>query len=64
MDKKKKDIPINTRYPYEVYESMKDLAEKHERSFNGEIIWALREYIKRNEGSKDATGRTDDHQEE
>jgi hypothetical protein len=64
MDKKKKDISINTRYPYEVYELMKDLAETHERSFNGEIIWALREYIRRNEESKDATGRTNHHQED
>ncbi|GHO48406.1 hypothetical protein KSX_65690 [Ktedonospora formicarum] len=25
---------------------MKQLAEDHGRSFNGEVIWALREYIK------------------
>lgn len=45
----KKDIPINTRYPQEVRDVLKDLAKLHGRSFNGEVIWALREYIKREE---------------
>lgn len=40
-----KDTPINTRYPADVLEQMKKLAQAHERSFNGEVVWALREYI-------------------
>lgn len=51
MDEKK----IQVRFPVDVWEALKDLAEKHERSFNGEVIWALREYIKREEAkSRDA----------
>lgn len=37
------------RFPSDVWEDLKALAEKHERSFNGEVIWALREYITREE---------------
>jgi hypothetical protein len=51
MEEKK----IQVRFPEDVWEELKQLAEHHERSFNGEVIWALREYMKREEGkSKDA----------
>ncbi len=40
-----KDTPINTRYPLEVLEAMRQSAQDNQRSFNGEVIWALREYI-------------------
>lgn len=51
MDEKK----IQVRFPLDVWETIRTLAEQHERSFNGEVIWALREYIKREEEkSKDA----------
>lgn len=43
--KEKKDTAINTRYPQEVLEAMRRLSQEHERSFNGEVIWALRQYI-------------------
>lgn len=36
---------INTRYPEDVLEGIRELANKHGRSFNGEVIWALRQYI-------------------
>lgn len=54
MSEHKKDetININTRYPEEVRDAMKQLASDHGRSFNGEVIWALREYIKRQKGGK------------
>ena len=45
MDEKK----IQVRFPLDVWETIRTLAEQHERSFNGEVIWALREYIKREE---------------
>src|SRR6266849_938457 len=41
-----KDTSINTRYPDDVLRDMRKLSEQHERSFNGEVIWALRQYIK------------------
>ncbi len=37
--------PVSTRYPLDVLETMKQLAQEHERSFNGEVVWALRLYI-------------------
>jgi len=40
-----KDTSINTRYPEDVLRDMRKLSEQHERSFNGEVIWALRQYI-------------------
>jgi hypothetical protein len=38
---------ISIRFPLDVVTTIRALAKKHERSFNGEIIWALREYIER-----------------
>jgi hypothetical protein len=42
-DKKK----ITFVYPLELIERMRKLAAEHGRSLNGEIVWALREYIAR-----------------
>lgn len=42
------DTPINTRYPQDVLEDMRKLAKAHIRSFNGEVIHALRGYIAQN----------------
>ena len=38
---------ISIRFPAEVLEAIRTLAQDHERSFNGEVIWALREYVER-----------------
>jgi hypothetical protein len=38
---------ISIRFPLEVLAAIRTLAKKHERSFNGEVIWALREYAQR-----------------
>ncbi len=43
MDKKQQDIKSQVRFPFDVLEAIKQLA--HQRSFNGEVIWALRQYI-------------------
>jgi hypothetical protein len=48
MDEKK----IQVRFPPDLWEALKTLAEKHERSFNGEVLWALREYIQREEAKE------------
>jgi hypothetical protein len=50
--KERKDISINTRYPPEVLEAMRALAQEHQRSFNGEVIWALRSYLDAQKGKK------------
>lgn len=41
---------INTRYPPDVLEGMRKLAQAHERSFNSEVVWALRNYIAQQTG--------------
>jgi hypothetical protein len=46
MEEKK----IQVRFPFEVWETLKELAGDHERSFNGEVIWALRAYIAQTKG--------------
>jgi Arc-like DNA binding domain len=44
------------RFPFDVWEDMKRLAKEHERSFNGEIVWALRCFIASQKGdTHDAT---------
>jgi hypothetical protein len=44
---KKEFVSTNVRYPKEIAEAIKRLAEKHHRSINGEIIQALQEYLQR-----------------
>ena len=45
MNTKQPDIKIQVRFPHDVWTEVKRLAGKHERSFNGEVIWALRVYV-------------------
>jgi hypothetical protein len=47
MDKQDDDIKIALRAPPEVAETMKRLAREHARSLNGELLWAIQEYIAR-----------------
>jgi len=48
--KREKDTKINTRYPADVYAAIKQFAQADSRSFNGMVIWILREYIKQRQG--------------
>ncbi|HKV58317.1 MAG TPA: Arc family DNA-binding protein [Ktedonobacteraceae bacterium] len=52
----KEIIAITTRYPKEVVEALKQLAQDHHRSLNSEVIQALQEYIQRHQkaGKRDA----------
>lgn len=43
---------ISIRFPWDVLKAIRTLAKQHERSFNGEVIWALREYAKRQQDGK------------
>jgi Arc-like DNA binding domain len=47
--KKKKEamIAINTRYPNDLLDTLRVLAQQHQRSLNSEIVWALQDYISR-----------------
>ena len=38
---------ISIRFPLDVLNMIRKLAKQHERSFNGEVIWVLREYVER-----------------
>lgn len=46
---KQATLSTNLRYPRELADAMKRLAEKHHRSMNGEIVQALYEYVQRQE---------------
>jgi hypothetical protein len=48
--KQNENTPINTRSPKELLEELRNLAKDHDRSLNGEVIWALREYVKQQKG--------------
>jgi len=54
MEKKKKseEKMFGTRYPLDVLSDMKQLAKQHGRSFNSEVIWALRRYIAQEKGEQ------------
>ena len=62
MKQKRDDHPIQVRFPTDVLEALRKLAQQHERSFNGEVIWGLRQYMaqqrKESVGHTDATGGT------
>ena len=43
---------ISIRFPLDVLTVIRALAKQHERSFNGEVVWALREYAQRHKGEQ------------
>lgn len=44
MDTEQREVKITIRIPVEIAEKMRQLAKQHDRSLNGEIVRALREY--------------------
>lgn len=44
-NERKKTKKITFTYPVDVLDRMRVLAKEHGRSFIGEIVWALRQYI-------------------
>jgi len=44
---------ISIRFSLDVLETIRALAKQHERSFNGEVIWALRAYAEQHKGEQD-----------
>jgi predicted transcriptional regulator len=52
MSEKSPTSSITIRIPTEIAESLRQLAKQHDRSLNGEIVRALREYAKRHKGEK------------
>jgi len=45
MKEKQSENKIQVRFPSDVLEHLRMLAKSHQRSFNGEVIWALRQYV-------------------
>lgn len=45
MDKRQEEKRISIRFPLDVLQGIRAMAREHERSFNGEIIWILRQYL-------------------
>jgi hypothetical protein len=43
---------ISIRFSLDVVAAIRALAKQHERSFNGEVLWALREYAERHKGKQ------------
>jgi hypothetical protein len=57
--KKTSEHKSQVRFPDDVWKAMHDLAEQHGRSFNAEIIWALREYtVKKSETRPKEKGKS------
>jgi hypothetical protein len=52
MDMQREDIRITLRMPADVAESMKQSAHENDRSLNGEIVRALREYLAKRKRAK------------
>lgn len=40
-------VHISIRFPREIAEAIRRLAQEHDRSINGEVVRAVREYITR-----------------
>jgi predicted transcriptional regulator len=47
MDRQTAEVKITLRVPADVAEMMKQLARANDRSLNGELVRAIREYIAR-----------------
>ncbi len=52
-DTERRERRISIRFPLDVVAVIRTLAKQHERSFNGEVIWALRAYAERHTREKD-----------
>lgn len=60
MSEKKADEAVTIRFPLEVYAELKALAAREERSFNRQVILALREWLQQRATPESAPQREDD----
>jgi hypothetical protein len=51
MDEKQKQ-KISILFPVDVLKDIREQAKLDERSFNGEVIWILRDYIRQRKGEQ------------
>jgi predicted transcriptional regulator len=52
MDKQQTHTSITIRVPAEIMELLRVLAKQHDRSLNGEMVRALREYAERHKDER------------
>jgi hypothetical protein len=52
MDTEQDETKLTIRIPAAIAEQMRRLAKQHDRSLNGEIVRALREYAERHKGKE------------
>jgi predicted transcriptional regulator len=52
MNKQQPTTSITIRIPADIAEALRRLAKQHDRSLNGEIVRALREYSERHKDEK------------
>ena len=52
MSEKQATTSITIRIPLEIAELVRRLARQHDRSLNGEIVRALREYTEQHKGEQ------------
>lgn len=45
MENKSKEQRISIRFPSDLLEAIRKQAKEHERSFNGEVVWMLRQML-------------------
>jgi predicted transcriptional regulator len=45
------EVRITVRIPADIAERLRHLATAHDRSLNGEIVWALRQFVKQEGGA-------------
>ncbi|HWS84449.1 MAG TPA: Arc family DNA-binding protein [Ktedonobacteraceae bacterium] len=57
---KKEETQTLIRLPQSLLNEVRQLAEAHDRSLNGEMVWALREYVKQQKGGEKDAGQPQD----
>ena len=57
MDTTKNVAHITVRIPADIAESMRQLAQQHDRSLNGELVRAMREYIAKYQQRQEEQGK-------
>ena len=49
-------VHISIRFPSELADAIRRLAKEHDRSINGEVVRAVREYITRQQQQRECEG--------
>ena len=52
MKEKPSEQKVQVRFSLDLWQEMKQLAKQHARSFNSEVLWALRRYVAQEKGEQ------------